>query len=60
MTYVTDMKVYVQNKTDVTMTAGVSSSNCHSTNTNELYALLPDCSVDGSKRSFRMQVDLVE
>jgi len=54
------MKVYVQNKTDVTMTAGVSSSNCHSTNTNELYALLPDCSVDGSKRSFRMQVDLVE
>jgi len=58
--HVTDMKVYVQNKTDVPMTAGVSSSNCYSTNTNELYALLPDCTADASKRSFRMQVDLVE
>jgi len=56
---VTDMKVYVQNETDVTVTAGVSSSNCYNTNTNELYALLPDCSADASKRSFRIQVNLV-
>jgi len=27
-------------------------------NTNELYALLWDCSADASKKSFRMQVDL--
>jgi hypothetical protein len=57
---VTDKNVYAQNKTDVTMTAGVSSSNCYSTNTNELHALLPECSADARRRSFRMQAQVID
>ena len=57
-TNVSYMKVQVQNKTDGTVPATVSSNNCCNTNTHKLHTLLPDCSVDVSRGSFRMQVDL--